>query len=342
MSLREKVIKAHRALLNGSGGLSYFAERGISEKVVRDAYLGYEPGAFLYPCRDKSGRVLGVHYKSKVRYAKGKRQQWWKGYADDLPQKGHGKKPSDPAKIVPFGLETLSSLEPGSLVVLCCGEEDALSVRQTGYTALSQPGAGLLEPVYAKEFARLEVVVFYDAGEEKEARKDALKLLEAGAKNVRVVEWPSEASHGTDTNSRLVEDPESFKGWVEGMIAGARQTGASQEDKDRVHEGEPDVYVEFPDPEPLPEGLPPVAPFDSALLPEPLRGWIVDVSERMQVPQDFPAVGAVVVAASLVGRKLGMHPKRRDDWLMVPNLWGGAIGKPAMLKSPALAEVRNP
>jgi hypothetical protein len=101
---------------------------------------------------------------SAERNEKGKRQQWWGGFAENLPPKRHGKKPADPAKVIPFGLETLRDLKPGSLIVLCCGEEDALSVRQAGYTAVSQPGAGLLEPVYAGEFDGLEVVAFYDAG----------------------------------------------------------------------------------------------------------------------------------------------------------------------------------
>lgn len=111
--LREKVVKAHRALLNGTGGLAYFEGRGIAERVVRDAFVGYESGAFLYPCRARSGGLLGLHYKSKTRDERGKRRQWWQGYAD-LPPKGHGKKPDDPAKIIPFGLETLEGLEPGS------------------------------------------------------------------------------------------------------------------------------------------------------------------------------------------------------------------------------------
>jgi Protein of unknown function (DUF3987) len=96
------------------------------------------------------------------------------------------------------------------------------------------------------------------------------------------------------------------------------------------------------DPVSLPEGLPPVAPLDPAMLPEPLRGWIVDVSERMQIPPDFAAAGAVVVAGSLIGRKVGIHPKRRDDWVVVPNLWGAVVGRPSLMKSPALAEVMKP
>jgi hypothetical protein len=99
---------------------------------------------------------------------------------------------------------------------------------------------------------------------------------------------------------------------------------------------------EWEDPEPLPDGLPEAATFDPAMLPGPLRGWISDISERMQVPPDYCAAGAVVVAGSLIGRKVGIHPKRYDDWLVVPNLWGAVVGKPAMLKSPALAEIMKP
>src|SRR5215213_5117029 len=257
LNLREKVVRTHQALLNGSGEIAYFAERRIAEQVVKRAYLGYENGAFLYPCRAKSGGLLGLHYKSKARDAKGKRRQWWRGYAADLPPKGHGKKHDDPAKIIPFGMETLEGLEPGSLVVLCCGEEDTLSVRQAGYTSVSQPGAGLLEPVYAKEFANLEVVVFYDAGEEQETRKDALKLKEAGAKNVRVVQWPPDAPHGADINSRLVKDPEGFERWLREMVDGAKPVMAPTASANR--RGEPDSYTSFvsfasfvPEPAPWP------------------------------------------------------------------------------------------
>jgi len=145
---REKAIQAHRVLLNG-GKLSYFEQRGISAETSRAAWVGYDAasGAFTYPCIAKSRGLLGIHYKSEGRDEKGKRRQWWGAYAEYLPAKGHGKKPDDPAKIIPFGLETLGNLKQGSLVVLCCGEEDALSIRQAGYTALSQPGAGLLEPI---------------------------------------------------------------------------------------------------------------------------------------------------------------------------------------------------
>jgi Protein of unknown function (DUF3987) len=96
------------------------------------------------------------------------------------------------------------------------------------------------------------------------------------------------------------------------------------------------------EPVPLPEGLPPVAPLDSDMVPEPFREWLVDVSERMQIPLDFVAATAIVVAGFLIGRKLGIYPKRYDNWLVVPNLWGALVGRPSLMKSPALAEVMKP
>ncbi|MSQ54910.1 MAG: DUF3987 domain-containing protein, partial [Betaproteobacteria bacterium] len=98
----------------------------------------------------------------------------------------------------------------------------------------------------------------------------------------------------------------------------------------------------WPNPLPLPEVLPPVKAFDAALLPDSLRPWIEDVAERVQCPPDFPAVGAMISLAAVVGRKLGIRPKRLDDWLEVPNLWGGIIGRPGVLKSPALREAMRP
>src|SRR5215212_8549709 len=99
---------------------------------------------------------------------------------------------------------------------------------------------------------------------------------------------------------------------------------------------------EWEDPAPLPQGLPPVTNLDPAMLPGALRAWIVDVSERMQIPPDFAAAGAVIVAGSLIGRKVGIHPRRQDDWLVVPNLWGAVVGRPSLMKSPALAEIMKP
>ncbi|MBM3458369.1 MAG: DUF3987 domain-containing protein [Armatimonadetes bacterium] len=99
---------------------------------------------------------------------------------------------------------------------------------------------------------------------------------------------------------------------------------------------------EWPEPQPLPDALPPVEPFEPALLPEAFRPWIEDIAQRMQCPPDFPAVGAMVALAAVVGRQLALRPKLADDWTVVPNLWGAVVGRPGLLKTPALQEVRRP
>ena len=88
--------------------------------------------------------------------------------------------------------------------------------------------------------------------------------------------------------------------------------------------------------------LSPVPAFDPDLLPETLRPWCVDIAERMQCPLDFVAVAAMVTVAAVVGRQVGIRPKSRDDWQVVPNLWGLLIGRPGVMKSPPLKEATRP
>ena len=98
----------------------------------------------------------------------------------------------------------------------------------------------------------------------------------------------------------------------------------------------------WPEPQPLPTALPEVPPFDERLLPERLRQHYVDIADRAQAPLDYPAAAGIVALSSALGRRLGIHPKRHDDWMVVPNLWGLIIGPPGVLKSPMLHEVLRP
>ena len=98
----------------------------------------------------------------------------------------------------------------------------------------------------------------------------------------------------------------------------------------------------WPDPFPLPSGPPPVDPFPCEVLPDSIRPGIADIAERLQCPPDFPAVGAMVSLAAILGRKVGIRPKRRDDWAVIANLWGFIVGRPGLLKTPALQEVMRP
>lgn len=104
---------------------------------------------------------------------------------------------------------------------------------------------------------------------------------------------------------------------------------------------EPDADA-WGDPLPVPTMLLPVEPFDTELLPAALRAWVADIADRMQCPPDFPAVGAMVALSSVIGRKASIAPKRHDDWRVIPNLWGVVVGRPGVMKSPALSEVLKP
>lgn len=98
----------------------------------------------------------------------------------------------------------------------------------------------------------------------------------------------------------------------------------------------------WPVPEALSDALHPVPKLDPDLLSDGIRAWVCDTQERMQCPLDFPAVSAMVAAGSLIGAKVGIRPKREDDWMVVANVWGLIIGRPSSMKSPSMSEMLKP
>lgn len=98
----------------------------------------------------------------------------------------------------------------------------------------------------------------------------------------------------------------------------------------------------WPEPAPLPAGLPDVPVMTPEMLPEPLRPWLLDAAERMQCPIDYLGVGAMVALSAIVGRRCAIRPKQHDSFTVVPNLWGGVVGPPGVLKTPALEEATRP
>lgn len=98
---------------------------------------------------------------------------------------------------------------------------------------------------------------------------------------------------------------------------------------------------EYPEPMPLPK-LPPVPEFPIELLPDDLAAWIGDAAERARFRPDFAAAASMVALGSVIGRKLGIRLKQRDDWTEYANVWGGLIGPPSALKSPAMRAAMRP
>jgi hypothetical protein len=98
----------------------------------------------------------------------------------------------------------------------------------------------------------------------------------------------------------------------------------------------------FPEPLPVNNPLLPVLPFTLDMLPEPLQPWIKDIAHRRQCPLDFVAIPAILMLSSLIGAKCSLKPHEKDDWAVIPNLWGGILGEPGSLKSPVCGEVLFP
>jgi len=107
--------------------------------------------------------------------------------------------------------------------------------------------------------------------------------------------------------------------------------------------GKAETSRDWPDPKPIQAALHPVPAFDAeTLLPEALRGWIMDEADRMPCPPDFIAAAALVALGAIIGARCAIKPKSRDSWLIVPNLWGGIVGLPSAKKSPAIGAALKP
>ena len=75
------------------------------------------------------------------------------------------------------------------------------------------------------------------------------------------------------------------------------------------------------------------------LIPESFGAWVIDIAKRMQCPLDYPFATVIVMCASIIGTRCAIRPKSKDSWQVVPNLWGGLVGSPSALKTPAIQEV---
>lgn len=92
----------------------------------------------------------------------------------------------------------------------------------------------------------------------------------------------------------------------------------------------------WPEPRPIQADLPPAPAFDAhLLLPKALADFVLDESDRMPCAPDYVAASLIVALGSVVGARCALKPKRRDDWIITPNLFGGMVGDPSTKKTPA-------
>lgn len=224
--------------------------------------------------------------------------------------------------------------KPAGVLIVCEGFATGASIHgATGDAVAVAFNAGNLEPValaLRAKYPDLKIIIAADDDHLTDGNPGMTKAKAAALAVGGLVAMPSfppgRPDKATDFNDLH-------------QLAGADAVRASIDDATAITA---ETGYCWPDPTPLPDALPPVDRFDADLLPVALRGWVMDIAHRMQCPADFPAVAALVALSSLIGARAVIQPKARDDWQVVPNLWGAVVGRPGVKKSPALGEALKP
>ena len=243
---------------------------------------------------------------------------------------GLWKKGLDGMAQVPYNLpELMDGVRAGRTIYHPEGPKDVETARGwLGVVATTTGGANSWRPSYREHYVGADVVVITDNDEP--GRKYAAEVardIATVARSVKVVDLPGLKEGGDLTD------------WLDAGHT-KEEFFAAVEEAPAYRSADEDLW---PEPTPLKVALPPVDPVDPVLIPEPIRDFVFDVSERMDnAPPDFAAAVAIVVASALLGRKVAIRPKRHDDWTVHPNLWGALVGPPASMKTPTLEQVIKP
>lgn len=228
--------------------------------------------------------------------------------------------------------------KPAGELIVSEGYATGASIHEcTGYAVAVAFNAGNLEAVAVAlrgKYPALKIIIAADDDHQTEGNPGTTKARAAAQAVGGLLALPvfpaGRPDKATDFNDlHQLAGPDAVRRCIEAAQKCEESAGSQ-------------VVASWPDPTPLPNALPPVDPFDADLLPAALRAWVMDIAHRMQCPADFPAVAALVAVSSLIAARAVIQPKARDDWQVVPNLWGAVVGRPGVKKSPALNEALKP
>lgn len=291
------------------------AARQLSARPLRE---GFKPAA-LHEYEDENGTPL--FWRVRLKHPDGRK---WirpmkrndKGFVPGEPEFPNGK--------LLYLLPSIAR-NPNAPVWIVEGESCADALAKLGIVATTSGGADSAGKADWGPLKGRRAIIWPDNDapglEYAEAVLRALKAI--GAASIELIDIrPLGLPEKGDVVDWLTANPGAT---AQDVAALARVTPAAQ------------CAEDWPEPKPLPE-LPPVPPFPVNCMPGKLRAWISDMAERAQYPVDFAAVSSMVALGSLIGRKLGVRLKARDDWTEYANIWGCLVGTPSALKSPALRE----
>jgi putative DNA primase/helicase len=298
--------------------------RGYSPPFVQwlkeRALVGKHGEHFAFPVHGEAGAVTGAHYRLK--------DGTWR-----FEPKGSRVRPL-----------VIGDLATARMVHAFESQWDALAVCDN-LNMHTTPGFALLVTRGAENGGLVAGLIRPDAELFAWAQNDPDEKRKNG--RTPAEKWLATVAENAGCKVRSVLTPAAHKDANDWTRAGATDDdlmaaigAASPPALEGYHEAHP--KTDWPEILPLPQEHPPVAPFDYALLPAGFLPYVRDVAERMQCPPDYIAVGLMCSVGSLVGRKVGIHPKRWDNWLEVCNLWGAVVGPPSIMKSPALSDAMLP
>jgi hypothetical protein len=266
------------------------------------------------------------------------------------PRKPDGSYTLDGVARVPYRLpQMLAAIKEGQDILILEGEKDCDNAEKIGLTATTFcGGSGKWREEYSKCFQEAKVICLPD---NDDAGRKGMNIIAAEivkvAESVRWLKLPNILEKGDLSDWLNITDND--KKAFEVLVTNAPQwdpnslhiTLADQELGERLNilNSVEEIWQE---PQNISPELLPVEKLEPELLPPPLRGWIEDISLRMQVPLDFPASACIVLFSSIIGTRLSIRPKGKDSWQVVPNLWGALIQRPSQLKTPPVNEVLKP
>ena len=288
----------------------------LERKVVEAFEIRFQGNSLVIPLRDTRGKLWSLQFiqaDGEKRFLSGGRK---KGC-----------------------FHHIGGLQDGKAVYITEGYATGASVHKATYCATVVAfDAGNLDPVIGalkQAYPNSPLIIAGDDDANKEPNRGRVKAEEAARKygcSVVFPQFQNRESHPTDFNDLQA---------LEGVEEVARQLEAHKTQLD-ARQGQSCIASQGTDPLPVPNTLLPVLPFTLDMLPEPLQPWVRDIAYRKQCPLDFVAVPAVLMLASLIGANCSLRPHEKDDWTVVPNLWGGILGDPGTLKSPACSEALSP
>lgn len=152
--------------------------------------------------------------------------------------------------------------------------------------------------------------------------------------------WPKEQGKGIDDFLLTVGKPELLKGNdLQQIIEKLKRDYPSIDNSKDNNEFSEEEWGEMKD---LPSLIPEVPSMPENIIPNPLKEWAVDIAERACVPLEMVVAPIPVAAGTIIGRKVAIRPSQYDDFTIVPNLWGGVVARPGLMKTSIINESMSP